>query len=163
MGPVWKKEIYGTPEGDTVKYSLDDVKEGSIVFSSKWNELKDLIIKERKRRNLDSNGIFSAVQKQKIVASGRNNLNNFANIENDKTKNVDIKDVIQIEDIDEILKNLNKSGSYCTCNCDYCTCNCNYCICNCDYACTCNCAYCTCDCNYCTCNCNYGCTCNCNY
>lgn len=29
--------------------------------------------------------------------------------------------------------------------------------------CVCNCNYCTCNCNYCTCNCNYSCTCNCNY
>jgi hypothetical protein len=37
----------------------------------------------------------------------------------------------------------------------------NDCICNCNY-CTCNCNYCTCNCNYCTCVCNY-CTCQCNY
>lgn len=45
-----------------------------------------------------------------------------------------------------------------------CICNCNYCTCVCDY-CQCNCSYaCTCNCNYsCTCNCNYACTCNCNY
>lgn len=44
-----------------------------------------------------------------------------------------------------------------------CICNCNYCTCVCDY-CQCNCSYCQCNCSYaCTCNCNYACTCNCNY
>ena len=163
MGPVWKKQVYGTPDGDKVQYNLKTFRTGDLVTSSRWAELKDLIVQERKRRQLQTNSIFTAEQSKNIVAWGRNNLAQLADIDNLGYSTVTTNNVVSHLDMIEIQEKVKKSGLVCVCNCDYCTCNCNYCICNCDYSCTCNCAYCTCDCNFCTCNCNYSCTCNCNY
>ena len=159
MGPVWKKQVYGTPEGDQVQYNLKTFRTGDLVTSSRWVELKDLIVQERKRRELQTNSIFTAEQSKNIVAWGRNNLAQLADIDNLGHSTVTTNNVVSHLDMTEIQEKVRKSGLVCVCNCDYCTCNCNYCICNCDYSCTCNCAYCTCDCNFCTCNCNW-CPCN---
>lgn len=159
MGPVWKKQVYGTPDGDKVQYNLKTFRTGDLVTSSRWVELKNLIVQERKRRQLQTNSIFTAEQSKNIVAWGRNNLAQLADIDNLGHSTVTANNVVSHLDMTEIQEKVRKSGLVCVCNCDYCTCNCNYCICNCDYSCTCNCAYCTCDCNFCTCNCNW-CPCN---
>ena len=82
MGPVWKKQVYGTPEGDQVQYNLKTFRTGDLVTSSRWVELKDLIVQERKRRQLQTNSIFTAEQSKNIVAWGRNNLAQLADIDN---------------------------------------------------------------------------------
>lgn len=161
MGPTWKRDVYGTPESDTVDYDSVGVSVGDLVNTEKWNLLRDSIKAERTRWQLGSTELFTATKQTRIVASGLNNLKN--NIPNVSLPDKQVGAEVSAESYNQVANELKKSGNTCVCNCAYCTCNCNYCICNCDYSCTCNCAYCTCDCNYCTCNCNWNCTCECAY
>lgn len=161
MGPTWKRDVYGTPEADTVKYDGLAVSAGDLVGTEKWNLLKNSIAAERARWHLSAANLFTASKQTKIVASGLNNLKN--NIPNVSLSDKPVGSEVSAESYNSVTRALQKSGGTCVCNCAYCTCNCNYCVCNCDYECTCNCAYCTCNCNYCTCACAHDCVCNSNY
>ena len=81
MGPTWKRDVYGTPGADTVKYDGLAVSAGDLVGTEKWNLLKDSIKAERARWHLSAANLFTASKQTKIVASGLNNLkNNIPNV-----------------------------------------------------------------------------------
>ena len=101
MGPVWKKQVYGTPDGDQVQYNLKTFRTGDLVTSSRWNELKDLIVQERKRRELQSESIFTAEQSKSIVAWGRNNLAQLADIDGLGHSEVDTNNIVSHLDMNE--------------------------------------------------------------
>ena len=119
---------------DKRNYDNPYVTKGEIVYSDKWNILKENIDTEYTRRC-----------KEFIKGSQTSAYYKHKYFEELKRK---VGDIVTASGFNSLAQMVNDLGLECACNCAYCTCNC---------------AYCSCSCDYCTCNCDYRCTCNCNY
>lgn len=140
MGSI-ETNIYGTPEGDEVYYTIDDVTLANLIDDAKWTEIYNVVNSERSRRGYSaiSNPGFSGI----VEASDLNALKegiDSAGYTSGFT-GVTIGAIVTATHINSMIDKVQASGAVCLCNCDYCTCNCNYCTCNCHYSCTCNCNY----------------------
>lgn len=144
--PSYSFNTSGDPRGDTVKddsYKQLKRSKSELIEHEHWNEVKNYVVRERKRRGLDTSKVISAIPKGKITADVLNNLLINSNVDGTHTDIVMRKDIIKNDNvgINDVISRILNAGQHCVCDCNYCSCDCNFCTCNCDYSCTCNCAY----------------------
>lgn len=142
----WEAKTTGNPKGDAVKSEIyANLKRGKseVVENKHWNDVKNLVINERKRRGLDTSQVIAHIPQGAILADHINNLLVASNIDGSYKDQLNNDDVIKNESvgINDVIQRIMASGEYCVCDCNYCYCDCNQCTCNCNYSCTCDCAY----------------------
>lgn len=141
----YEAKTYGNPEGDKVKDGYAQLKRGKseLVENKHWNDVRNLVIKERKRRGLDTSKVIKYIPPGEITAEQFMNLLSNANIDGMFDDSVSQGDIIKNENIgiNDVVQRVMIAGQHCVCDCNYCSCDCDYCSCNCNYDCTCNCAY----------------------
>lgn len=126
---TWTDENPGTQLDcvDKRNYNNPYVIKGEIVYSDKWNILKENIDTEYTRRC-----------KKFIKGSQTSSYYKHKYFEDLKRK---VGDLVTASSFNSLAQIVNDLGVECACNCAYCTCNCNYI----DNSCNCNCNYCTCN------------------
>lgn len=146
MALKWEAKVYGDRAGDVNRSEVyAQLKRGKseLVEHSHWNNVKNLVVKERQRRGLDTSQVIASIPQGHISASVLKNLLVNSNINGVYSDTVNAGEIIKNESIgiNDVVQRIMIAGEYCVCDCNYCSCDCNQCTCNCDYACTCNCAY----------------------